>query len=265
LLNNISNVIKTLYFIFLFSLISTCAVAQQLSGLVLDKLSHKPVEYATIHSGQYVTSTAIDGKFSLYNIRFNDTIRVTHVGYTPYTYTVYNIHADTIYIEPAIIQLQDIKVRTRNYKADSLSTRKDFAAQFNYQKPALKDFLKTNLPSYIPDHGPAINSDNDFGGLNVLSVISLLGRNKTPQAKLQKQLQDDEQANYVDHRFSRSKVELITHMQGDSLQDFMTTYRPTITGLKQMTDYEVLVYIKTSYTEFLKTYKPGAGSVFKKP
>jgi len=258
----IKNLILT---ISLFLLISTAAFAQQLSGVVLDKFSHKPVEYATIHSGEFVTSTSIDGKFSLYNIRFSDTLRVTCVGYVPYTYTVYNIHTDTIYVEPVLIQLQDVHVRTRNYKADSLSTRKEFAAAFNYQKPALKDFLKTNLPTYIPDHGPAINSDNDFGGLNLLEVASLFGRNKTSAAKLQKQLQDDEQANYIDYRFSKSKVEVITHMQGDSLQDFMNTYRPTITRLKQMTDYEVLIYIKTSYTEFIKTYKPGEHSVFTKP
>ena len=239
--------------------------AQQLSGVVLDKFSRKPIEYATLHAGQYITSTAIDGKFSLYNIRFGDTIQVTHVGYVPFTYTVYNIHTDTIYIEPAFVQLETVNVRSRNYKADSLSLRKEFAKSFNYQKPALKDFLKNNLPTYIPDHGPAINSDNDVGGLNLLAVASLFGRNKTQEARLQKQLQDDEQANYVDHRFSKSKVEVITHMQGDSLLAFMDAYRPTITRLKQMTDYEVLIYIKESYTEFVKDYKPGEDSVFKKP
>jgi len=250
--------------ILLLLFMSTSVFAQQLSGVVLDKLSHKPVEYATIHTGQYVTSTGIDGKFSLYNIRFDDTLRVTCVGYVPYTYTVYNIHTDTIYVEPILIQLQDVHVRSRNYKADSLSTRQEFAKSFNYQKPAVKDFLKTNLPTYIPDHGPAINSDNDFGGLNLLAVASLFSRNKTSAAKLQKQLQEDEQANYVDYRFSKSKVEVITHMQGDSLQDFIDNYRPTITRLKQMTDYELLIYIKESYAEFIKTYKPSEHSVFTK-
>ncbi|MHB8208087.1 carboxypeptidase-like regulatory domain-containing protein [Mucilaginibacter sp.] len=238
--------------------------AQQLSGVVLDKLSHKPIEFATIHTGQYVTSTSIEGKFSLYNIRFGDTLRVTSVGYVPYTYTVYNIHTDTIYVEAASIQLQDVHVLTRNYKADSLSTRKEFAKSFNYQKPALKDFLKTNLPTSFTDHGSAYTDESSIGGLNLLAVASLFGRNKTSAAKLQKQLQDDEQANYVDSRFSKSKVEVITHMQGDSLQDFIDAYRPTITRLKQMTDYELLMYIKESYTEFVKTYKPVEHSVFKK-
>jgi hypothetical protein len=54
-------------------------------------------------------------------------------------------------------------------------------------------------------------------------------------------------------------------MQGDSLQDFMSTYRPTITRLKQMTDYELLIYIKESYAEFVKSYKPGENTVFTKP
>ena len=258
--------IKTLYFTILIVFISTGVFAQQLSGVVLDKFSHKPIEYATLHAGQYTTSTAIDGKFSLYNMRFGDTIRVTHVGYVPITYTVYNIHTDTIYIEPAFVQLETVNVRSRNYKADSLSLRKEFAGAFNYQKPALKDFLKNDLPKYTTDdHGSAYTDGSSIGGLNLLAVASLFGRNKTAQAKLQKQLLDDEQANYVDHRFSKSKVEVITHMQGDSLLAFMDAYRPTITRLKQMTDYEVLIYIKESYTEFVKDYKPGEDSVFKKP
>ena len=252
--------------ILLLLLASTGVFAQQLNGVVLDKLSNKPVEYATIHTGQYVTSTSIEGKYSLYNIHFSDTLRVTCVGYVPYTYTVYNIHSDTIYVEPILIQLQDVNVRTRNYKSDSLSLRKEFAGTFNYQKPALKDFLKNNLPRYTTDdHGSAYNDNSSIGGLNLLAIASLFGRNNTSEAKLQKQLQDDEEANYVDHKFSKSKVEVITHMQGDSLQDFMNTYRPTITRLKQMTDYELLIYIKDSYTEFIKTYKPGEHSVFTKP
>jgi len=259
-------VIKNLYLTFLLLLISSGVFAQQLSGVVLDKLSHKPVEYATIHTGNFVTSTSIDGKFSLYNIRFSDTLRVTCVGYLPYTYTVYNIHTDTIYVEPVLIQLEDVNVRTRNYKADSLNMRKEFAAAFNYQKPSAKDLLKNNLPSAaFVDHGSGTNGGTPIGGLNLLSIASLFGRNKTPSAKLQKQLQNDEESNYVDHKFSKSKVEVITHMQGDSLRDFMDSYRPTITRLKQMTDYELLIYIKDSYTEFIKTYKPGEHSVFTKP
>jgi len=99
-------VTKNFYLTFLLVFVSTGVFAQQLSGVVLDKFSHKPIEYATLHAGQFVTATALDGKFSLYNIRFGDTIRVTHVGYVPLTYTVYNIHTDTIYIEPAFIQLE---------------------------------------------------------------------------------------------------------------------------------------------------------------
>lgn len=230
----------------------------------MNRVTHKPVEYATIHTGNYETFTSIEGKFNLYNIHFNDTLRVTCVGYVSYTYTVYNIHTDTIYIEPALIQLEDVRIRTRNYKADSISLRKEYAKWFDYHKSALRDLLKNDLPYTTTDHGSAY-TDTNFGGLNLLTVVSIFGRNKTKEARLQKQLQDDEQANYVDHRFSKSKVEVVTHMQGDSLLDFMDTYRPAITRLTQMTDYDVLIYIKTSYTEFLKTYKPGESSVFRKP
>jgi hypothetical protein len=259
-------VTKTLILATLLIFFASRLMAQQFIGTVMNKITNRLVAYATISSTHEMAVTAADGKFTLFNIKFNDTIRVTSIGYQAYTFTVYHIHTDTIYIEPEVIQLANVNIFTGpNYKADSLKTRKDYASVFNYQKPALKDFLKTNLPSSIADHGPALNSDNDFGGLNLLAIASLFGRNKTSEAKLQKQLQDDEEAKYIDHRFSKSKVEIITHMQGDSLQDFMDTYRPTITGLKQMTDYELIIYIKDSYAYFIKNYKHEDHLIFTKP
>ena len=266
--NQYADVIKILTLCLTFIFFASSLTAQQFSGLVLNKTTHQPIAFATVNSAHEITATGADGKFMLFNIKFNDTIRVNSIGYQAYTFTVYHLHADTIYIEPEPIKLQDVRIfGPVNHKADSLNVRKQFAQTFNYQKPGIKDFLKTNLPTSLPDHGPAINSDNDFGGLNLLAVASLIGLNKTPEARLHKQLLADEQANYVDYRFSKSKVEMLTHMrmESDSLLDFMDTYRPTITQLKQMTDYQLIIYIKNSYTYFIKNYKHEDHLIFTKP
>ena len=44
----------------------------------------------------------------------------------------------------------------------------------------------------------------------------------------------------------------ITHLKGDSLQTFMDKYRPSVADAKTMTDYEVMLYIKKCYGEFIK-------------
>ncbi len=72
---------------------------------------------------------------------------------------------------------------------------------------------------------------------------------------MQKQLLNDEEYNYVDHVFSKEKVQSLTSLKGDSLQNFMNEYRPSIKELKQMTDYQLILYIKKSYDTFNKTYK----------
>lgn len=51
---------------------------------------------------------------------------------------------------------------------------------------------------------------------------------------------------------------------GDSLQNFMNAYRPSIEEVKQMTDYQLLLYIKKSYDEFIKTYNPETFHFLKK-
>jgi hypothetical protein len=231
--------------------------------------TRKPVAFATVSTAHITAFTGNDGKFGINNVHPGDTVRVTSVGYKAYTFAVYKTN-DTvnIYLEQNAILLNNVNITgSRNYKADSVRLRQEFAAQFSYQKPRLKDFLKTNLPNYMPDgYGNSTNNTNAVGGLDLLSVAGFFGRNRSQAAKFQKQLQQDEQDNYVDHVFSKSKVANITRMEGDSLQDFMRLYRPTLKQVKTMTEYELIQYIKTSYEQFIHLYDPAAerDSIFKK-
>jgi hypothetical protein len=66
----------------------------------------------------------------------------------------------------------------------------------------------------------------------------------------------DEANNYVDQRFSKQNITAVTGMKGDSLVNFIMMYRPTIDQTKKMNDYQMVLYIKKSYAEFLKNYDP---------
>ena len=89
--------------------------------------------------------------------------------------------------------------------------------------------------------------------INLLSVIDMLGKNKAPQSKLQKILLKDEEDDYVDRFFSPEKVSSLTNLKGDSLQNFMNQYHPDIKKVKKMSDYDMVSYIKKSYTEYRKS------------
>lgn len=68
---------------------------------------------------------------------------------------------------------------------------------------------------------------------------------------MQKKLLQEEKDNYATRVFSEEKVRSLTSLQGDSLQNFIDEYRPTADTVAQMSDYELLLYMKKSYEEFI--------------
>lgn len=109
----------------------------------------------------------------------------------------------------------------------------------------------------------ATNSTASIVSVNLLSLVSLLSKKSNdPTSKLQQTLLKDEETAYVDRMFSKQKITTLTSLKGDSLLDFMDDYRPTIKQAKEMTDYEMMLYIKKSYAEFIKTYDASNRSPF---
>ncbi len=47
-------------------------------------------------------------------------------------------------------------------------------------------------------------------------------------------------------------VQNLTGLTGDSLQTFMQLYRPNIDTAKYMSDYDIILYIKKSFQEYIK-------------
>jgi len=241
--------------------------AQQISGRVLDKETKKPVVFATLAT-RYVTAfTSEDGEFSLRNLHRGDTITISSMGYKPYKMAVKTNNTDTltIYLQQVSILLRDVSVRARHdQKLDSIRNRREFESAFNYHDPTIKDvFITKNPYAYIPNNYiDATNSTASIVSVNLLSVVSLLSKNKNTSSKLQQVLIKDEEGNYIDRVFSRKKIIAITNMHGDSLQDFMSEYRPSLPQAKKMTDYEMLLYIKTSYSDFIKNYDHAKQSPF---
>lgn len=243
-------------------------LAQQLNGIVLDKNTHQPVPYATVAGANSITSTLIDGKFTIPNISPGDSIKITCIGYKNYKmgFDIFTPKVITIFLQPASILLRDVVVKLKHDpRLDSLRTRKEFASIFAYERPKLKDMFITIDPYvYVPDNYiMATNSTASILSINLLSVVSMLSKKSNdPISKLQQTLLKDEETKYVDRIFSKQKIMGLTKLKGDSLLDFMDNYRPTVKQTKTMNDYEMMLYIKKSYAEFIKTYDPKKHSPF---
>ena len=72
---------------------------------------------------------------------------------------------------------------------------------------------------------------------------------------MQKVQLKEEENNYVNHRFDAEKISVITKLEGDSLQTFIRKYRPTAAEIRKMNDYQILMYVKRSYSLFIKPNK----------
>lgn len=244
--------------------------AQQLNGIVLDKSTRKPVPYATVAGVNAITSTSADGKFTISNISPGDSVKITSIGYKSYKmgFDISTPQTVTLYLQPASILLRDVVVKLKHDPTlDSIRVRKEFASVFAYKRPKFKDMFVTVDPyAYTPNNYiRATNSTASIVSVNLLSLVSLLSKkSKDPTSKLQQTLLKDEETEYIDRQFSKQKITTLTNLKGDPLLAFMDEYRPTIQQAKKMTDYEMLLYIKESYAQFIKTYDADKRSPFGK-
>jgi hypothetical protein len=255
-----------LIFLLMFSL---SVNAQRVIGVVLDRNTHELIPHAAVKSGSTIQVTDINGNFFLSDAKPTDTVRVTYIGYQVY-YGLVGRHAkDTlkVYLSPIANVLRDVNIRgDRNRKLDSIQNRREFASAFNYKTPTFYDAFNEVNPyeEYHPFNDlERTNTTAQIVNVNMLAVLGLIGKTKTPDSKLHDLVIKDEKLNYVDERFSKKRVQTITKLQSDALADFIYLYRPSIGALKQMSDYDLDVYIKKSYSEYKAGKNPDKRPVVK--
>jgi hypothetical protein len=246
--------------IILFMLLSGGAIAQRLNGIVIDKATGQPVPNAIIKRGFFTQLSTLSGDFSVPIVHFGDTIKITSMGYKLYNLVIGMAHKDTmyVYLEPGSVILNDVTINARrNHQLDSINTRKEFAKAFAYRAPTFMDaFIKVDPYEYHPsNYITATNSTASFASLNLLSISSLFGKSKTAETRLHQLALQDEELNYVNRKFSKQRVNALTGLQGDSLEKFIDRYRPNITEMKKMTDYDIMIYIKKCHETFVSEGK----------
>ena len=255
----------------LMTILAAQASAQRISGRVLDLATNLPIVNAKVKTSKYITYTDGNGFFQFSNATSKDTLHITFFNYKPTQYLISARRTDTItiFLSRNPISLKEVIVKGKtDFKFDSLKYRKDYNAIFNYSAPGIKDaFITRKYGKYVPyDNISATHSANTLVSVNLLSVAGLFGKNKKTASRLQQELLKTERYHYIDNRFSRSKITSITALRNDSLADFISFYRPDAGSLQKMSDYDLVLYIQKSYTEFLKTYKQSNQPLFiKKP
>lgn len=239
-------------------LLTQKSFAQSVNGQIVDYLTKFPVENAIVIYGNQTLITSSSGKFSFIKKPSNQIVQVKKLGFEDYQFDLKNHFKDIIiYLKPSSINLNDVLVLSkRNYITDSIKLREDYATIFAYKAPTIKDVLVKKGLRY-PTFGSNLvsNSTSSIISFDLLQTLSLLTKNKSSISKLQKVQLQQEETNYINHRFDKENIKQITQLDGDSLLNFIETYRPSPTEIKKMNDYQILLYIKKSYNEFIKPKK----------
>lgn len=229
--------------------------AQDLKGIVKDVNSRLPIANAQIITKNATIKTNNEGVFVLKGASMGTRIAVRIMGYETVE-VVLNKLMDTlqIYLKQDAILLKEVEIRkSRNFKLDSLAIRKEYANAFAYKGPSISDmFIERDINYDSPFGFTNPRSTASLVSLNVLQVLKGFGKKQAQTTRLKQTLIRDEELNYIDHVFSKDKIKSLTGLEGEELLQFMNSYRPSILQLKKMTGYELTLYVKKSYEEFVK-------------
>ena len=236
------------------TIFSVQAYAQQLNGQALDRFTKQPAVNAVVIYGNQRTQTAMNGKFKLTRIKGTEKIIIRHMGYQPYEIMPGQGDSVLIYLTPISIDLSDVTVSARkDYTKAIQKLQKEYADMETYEKPILGNVLvEKGLRDKSDFAGLVSNSTSSIATVDLLRVVNLFKTKKTDSTTLQKTQKILEDQQYIEKHFSAETVTSITGLKGDALKNFIQKYRPPVSEIRKMNDYEIMTYIKQSFTEFKK-------------
>lgn len=93
-------------------------------------------------------------------------------------------------------------------------------------------------------------------GSTILSPLNglydLFGSGPKQARRFQRYASNEMEQTAVDRRFTRPLITRITGLKDDSLQTFVQSYKPSYEDIKAWNEYDLINYIRRSYTDFQK-------------
>jgi len=216
-------------------------------GAVYDSSRLYAMPYVTVSSTSgKSTFTDANGNYQI-PVSQDDSIWFSYLGKPTVKFpvkSIFNPLQFDISIQVNVTTLQEVKVRQRNYRQDSIMNRQEYADIFNYRKPGLR--------TVTPQGGTGVGV-----GFDLREIINMFRfrRNRTMNSFQQRLLQQ-ERDKFIDHRFSRGLVIRLTKLTSPELDSFMLLYRPSYTFTQMAGDYDFQLYIKKAFERFQAGLRP---------
>ena len=235
---------KIIYIFLCFCCYGTVLSAQEkpVQGIVFDMNSKQRLTRVYIYNtrtgeGFYNTTK---GEFKTV-ARVGDVLVAALQGYGVDTVGVHGENTVLFYLKRNSIQLQEVIVR------DSILTPADElkAKQEEYSAA----YSKGNVNNLLTSGG---SNGGGGAGLSIDALYSLLSREGRNARLLQKIIERDYRDAMIDYRFTKTLINAVTGLSGDKLTDFKQQYKPGYYFILQANDYDLIEYIRKSYTSYLE-------------
>ena len=196
---------------------SNIASAQStLSGKIFKTHSHEIVPDVNIRDLTNGKNARSDqgGNFKIVAMN-GDIIIFSSAGYISDTLNLHS--ADSlatvkVYLKPNVQVLEDVEVdQMSTYIQDSIKRREDYAYLLNKKHPV--KFMNEKRPGDDPGFS--------------ISPIGYFSKSERQKRELKRRIKEEDEAEYIDVKFSQSRVAQLTKLTGDTLRIFMFTYRPS--------------------------------------
>lgn len=223
-----------LFFLALLLLAGTASHAQyKVKGTVYDSSRVYRIEaVSVISTSGHTTMTDTLGHYQI-DVSEKDSIWFSYLGKPTPKYPVLKI-ADVNQFDIALRLktdvMQEVRIRNRSYRQDSIQNRIDYAKVFNYRKVSVGSMTS------IGPTGAGIDLDEVIRAFQFRKNRSML--------QFQKRLLEQEHDKFIDHRFNKALVRRLTNLDGDELDRFMQIYRPTYAFTETASEYDFQLYIK---------------------
>ena len=221
-------------FLLLFTFLAAIASAQfKVKGTVYDSSRIYRIEAVTVMSsnGRMAITDSL-GRYQI-NVGEKDSIWFSFLGKPTPKYPVLkipDINQFDIALRLKSNIMQEVRIKSRNYREESIQNRKDYA----------------NMTSIGPT-GAGIDLDE-------LIRVFQFRKNKSME-KFRERLEEQERQKFIDHRFSKALIKRLTGLDGDALNIFMLKYRPSYAFALTATEYDFQMYIKKCF-ELDKSVRP---------
>ena len=225
-----------------FPVCSLLAQDKPIQGIVFDTDSKQRLTRVYIfntRSGEGFYNTT-KGEFKT-NVREGDVLVAALQGYGVDTVSVRSESTILFYLKRNIIQLQEVVVK------DSLGSPEDRL------KAKIEEYNSAYSKGAVGDVFSVGGSNGGGGaGLGIDALYSLLSRQGRNARLLQKIIERDYREAIIEYRFTKTLINRVTGLNGAKLIDFKQQYKPGYYFILEANDYELIEYIKKSYTFYLE-------------